>query len=182
MFCFLSKAKKKQSFCRHSLLVLLQYYYWSQHVRLLINKILVGDNLWAELEAQKYAEFVHICYCFNRIWSNSLNVFVTWENCQYSIRRNENTRTIKRNVQKLQSTYIIFLALKLSSLNSYLSRQCISNHQFFPWPAVFKLTDKWLCRLYHHYIFKNASGHPPKQQGTTFQIHWNDTHYSVFLW
>lgn len=86
------------------------------------------------METWKYAHFVHICYYFN----------ATWENCQYYTRRNENTRTIKRNVQKLQSTFLlIFLALKLSSLNPYLPRQCISNNQFFSWPAMPKLTSDY---------------------------------------
>lgn len=105
-------------------------------------------------------------YYFHDIWSNSLNVSIAWENRQYFTRKNQNTRTIKRNVQKRQSTFLlIFLALKLSSLNSYLSRQCISNSQFSRWPAIPKLltSDYADCAIIvFFFFFEMLLDIPPK--------------------
>lgn len=124
------------------------------------------------------------CYYFNGIRSNSLNIFVTWENCQYFARRNQNIRTIKRNVQTLHSTFLLtFLALKLSSLDCYLSRQYISNNQFSWWPAIPELlTSNYADCVSLLCIFEMPIDIPPKAARSYFQIHLNDTYYSVFLW
>lgn len=113
--------------------------------------------------------FCSHCYYFNGIRSNSLNIFVTWENCQYFTRRNQNIRTIKRNLQTLHSPFLlIFLTLKLSSLNSYLSSQYISNSQFSWWPAIPKLLTSDYADCIIIIYFWNANRHSPQSSKELF--------------